>query len=248
MKLKDKVAVITGAGRNIGEAIAHRLAQEGAKIAVVDLEGARAEKVADDIKAAGGEAIGLTANVADEDAVKGLVADTVAALGSIDILVNNVAISDNKHILEITKEEWDRVIAVTLGAPFLMGKYCAQQMVAQGGGGNIVNIASTSGWRGRPRALAYTAAKGGVINLTRSMAVQLASHGIRVNSISPNKIGSPVGKEEFDPTRPVTNLAGHPGEPDDMAEAVLFLVSDESKFVWGENLFVDGGCMAMESG
>jgi 3-oxoacyl-[acyl-carrier protein] reductase len=248
MKLKDKVAVITGAGRNIGEAIAHRLAQEGAKIAVVDLEGARAEKVADDIKAAGGEAIGLTANVADEDAVKGLVADTVAALGSIDILVNNVAISDNKHILEITKEEWDRVIAVTLGAPFLMGKYCTQQMVAQGGGGNIVNIASTSGWRGRPRALAYTAAKGGVINLTRSMAVQLASHGIRVNSISPNKIGSPVGKEEFDPTRPVTNLAGHPGEPDDMAEAVLFLVSDESKFVWGENLFVDGGCMAMESG
>jgi 3-oxoacyl-[acyl-carrier protein] reductase len=248
MKLKDKVAVITGAGRNIGEAIAHRLAREGAKIAVVDLEGARAEKVANDIKAAGGEAIGLTANVADEDAVKGLVADTVAALGSIDILVNNVAISDNKHILEITKEEWDRVMAVTLGAPFLMGKYCAQQMVAQGGGGNIVNIASTSGWRGRPRALAYTAAKGGVINLTRSMAVQLAGHGIRVNSISPNKIGSPVGKEDFDPTRPVTNLAGHPGEPDDMAEAVLFLVSDESKFVWGENLFVDGGCMAMESG
>ena len=248
MKLKDKVAVITGAGRNIGEAIAHRLAREGAKIAVVDLDGARAEKVANDIKAAGGEAIGLTANVADEDAVKGLVADTVAALGSIDILVNNVAISDNKHILEITKEEWDRVIAVTLGAPFLMGKYCAQQMVAQGAGGNIVNIASTSGWRGRPRALAYTAAKGGVINLTRSMAVQLASHGIRVNSISPNKIGSPVGKEDFDPTRPVTNLAGHPGEPNDMAEAVLFLVSDESKFVWGENLFVDGGCMAMESG
>jgi 3-oxoacyl-[acyl-carrier protein] reductase len=248
MKLKDKVAVITGAGRNIGEAIAHRLAREGAKIAVVDLDGARAEAVANDIKAAGGEAIGLTANVADEDAVKGLVADTVAALGSIDILVNNVAISDNKHILEITKEEWDRVMAVTLGAPFLMGKYCAQQMVAQGGGGNIVNIASTSGWRGRPRALAYTAAKGGVINLTRSMAVQLAGHGIRVNSISPNKIGSPVGKEDFDPTRPVTNLAGHPGEPDDMAEAVLFLVGDESKFVWGENLFVDGGCMAMESG
>lgn len=248
MKLKDKVAVITGAGRNIGEAIAHRLAREGAKIAVVDLDGARAEAVANDIKAAGGEAIGLTANVADEEAVKGLVADTVAALGSIDILVNNVAISDNKHILEITKEEWDRVMAVTLGAPFLMGKYCAQQMVAQGGGGNIVNIASTSGWRGRPRALAYTAAKGGVINLTRSMAVQLAGHGIRVNSISPNKIGSPVGREDFDPTRPVTNLAGHPGEPDDMAEAVLFLVSDESKFVWGENLFVDGGCMAMESG
>ena len=246
MKLENKVAIVTGAGRNIGEAIAHRLADEGAKIAVVDLEGDRAEKVAADIVAAGGAAIGLAADVADEDAVKGLVADTVAAFGGIDILVNNVAISDNKHILEITKEQWDRVMAVTLGAPFLMGKYCAQQMVAQGHGGNIVNIASTSGWRGRPRALAYTAAKGGVINLTRSMAVQLASHDIRVNSISPNKIGSPVGQQDFDPTRPVKNLAGHPGDPGDMAEAVLFLVSDTSKFVWGENLFVDGGCMAME--
>ncbi len=247
MKLEDKVAIVTGAGRNIGEAIANRLADEGAKIAVVDLDGARAQAVADGIVAAGGAAMGLVADVADEDAVKGLIADTVAALGRIDILVNNVAISDNKHILEITKEEWDRVMAVTLGAPFLMGKYCAQQMVAQGSGGNIVNIASTSGWRGRPRALAYTAAKGGVINLTRSMAVQLASHGIRVNSISPNKIGSPVGKEEFDSTRPVKNLAGRPGAPEDMAAAVLFLVSDDSKFVWGENLFVDGGVMAMEA-
>ena len=246
MKLEHKVAIVTGAGRNIGEAIAHRLAGGGAKVAVVDLDGARAEKVADGIKAGGGAAIGLTADVADEDAVKGLVADTVAALGRIDILVNNVAISDNKHILEITKAEWDRVMAVTLGAPFLMGKYCAQQMVDQGDGGAIVNIASTSGWRGRPRALAYTAAKGGVINLTRSMAVQLASHGIRVNSISPNKIGSPVGKQEFDPTRPVKNLAGRPGAPEDMAAAVLFLVSGDSQFVWGENLFVDGGVMAME--
>jgi NAD(P)-dependent dehydrogenase (short-subunit alcohol dehydrogenase family) len=246
MKLKDKVAIITGAGRNIGEAIAKRLAAEGAKVAVVDLDGERAERVAAAIRQAGGEAAAFAADVSDEDTVKALVNDTVEALGRIDILVNNVAISDNKHILEITKPEWDKVMAVTLGAPFLMGKYCAEQMVAQGGGGNIVNIASTSGWRGRPRALAYTAAKGGVINLTRSMAVQLAPHDIRVNSISPNKIGSPVGKEEFDPTRPVKNLAGHPGEPDDMAEAVLFLVSDASKFVWGENLFVDGGCMAME--
>ncbi len=248
MKFEGKVAVVTGAGRNIGEAIAMRFAEDGAKVSVVDLDGKLANEVADAIKAAGGDAIGIAADVADEDAVKGLVSDTVAGLGSIDILINNVAISDNKHILEITKEEWDRVMQVTLGAPFLMGKYCAEQMVAQGSGGNIINIASTSGWRGRPRALAYTAAKGGVINLTRSMAVHLAPHDIRVNSISPNKIGSPVGKDDFDPTRPVKNLSGHPGEPADMAAAVIFLASDESKFVWGENLFVDGGCMAMEAG
>lgn len=246
MKLKDKVAIVTGAGRNIGEAIAHTLAREGAKVAVVDLEKARGERVAADIEKAGGSAKAFATNVADEAQVQQLIKDTVAAFGRVDILVNNVAISDNQHILDISKADWDKVIAVTLTAPFLMGKYAARQMVEQGGGGNIVNVASTSGWRGRHRAIAYTTAKGGVVNLTRSMAVQLAPHKIRVNSISPNKIGSPVGKEEFDPTRPVVNLAGRSGVPDDMAKAILFLVSDDSDFVWGENLFLDGGTMAME--
>ena len=246
MKLENKVAIVTGAGRNIGEAISHCFAAEGAAVAVVDLDGARAGKVADAIAARQGKAIACVANVADEDQVQRLVGEVVDAFGRIDILVNNVAISDNRHILEITKEEWDRVIAVTLTAPFLMGKHVAARMVEQGEGGVILNVASTSGWRGRHRAIAYTAAKGGVVNLTRSMAVQLAPHGIRVNSVSPNKIGSPVGKAEFDPTRPVVNLARRPGVPEDMAKAALFLVSDDSAFVWGENLFLDGGTMAME--
>ncbi len=246
MKLKDKVAIVTGAGRNIGEAVAHCLSREGAKVAVVDLEKDRGEKVAADINAAGGAAKAFGTNVADEAQVQQLINDVVAAFGRVDILINNVAISDNQHILDISKADWDKVMAVTLTAPFLMGKYAAKQMVAQGGGGNIVNIASTSGWRGRHRAIAYTTAKGGVINLTRSMAVQLAPHKIRVNSISPNKIGSPVGKEDFDPTRPVVNLAQRTGVPEDMAKAVLFMVSDDSDFVWGENLFLDGGTMAME--
>jgi NAD(P)-dependent dehydrogenase (short-subunit alcohol dehydrogenase family) len=246
MKLKDKVAIVTGAGRNIGEAVSHLLASEGAKVAVVDLEKDRAEKVAADISAAGNTAKAFVVDVSDESQVQKLVKDVVAAFGSADILLNNVAISDNQHILDISKEDWDKVLAVTLTVPFLMGKYVAKQMVAQGGGGNILNVASTSGWRGRSRAIAYTSAKGGVINLTRSMAVQLAPHKIRVNSISPNKIGSPVGKAEFDPTRSVANLAERTGVPEDMAKAVLFLVSDDSDFVWGENLFLDGGTMAME--
>jgi NAD(P)-dependent dehydrogenase (short-subunit alcohol dehydrogenase family) len=149
-------------------------------------------------------------------------------------------------MLEITKEEWDRVIAVTLTGPFLVGRAAAKQMVAQGRGGKIVNVGSTSGFRGRPRALAYTAAKGGVANLTRSMAVQLAPHNIRVNCVAPNKIGSPVGKDEFDPTRPVVNLRNRTGVPADLAKAVLFLVSDDSDFIVGDILFVDGGVMAME--
>jgi NAD(P)-dependent dehydrogenase (short-subunit alcohol dehydrogenase family) len=170
----------------------------------------------------------------------------VARFGRIDILVNNVAISDNKHILDISEEEWDRVLAVTLKSQFLMGKHVAAQMVAQGTGGRIVNIGSTSGFMGRSRAIAYSAAKGGVANLTRAMAAQLAPHRIRVNGIVPNKIGSPVGKDEFDPTRPVPNMAKRPGDPKEAAKAVLFLVSDDSSFVYGANLFVDGGVSAMD--
>ena len=247
MKLKDQVAIVTGAGRNIGEEIAKLFAAEGAKVAIVDLDKPRGERVADAIKAAGGDATLFMADVSKGSDVVALVKDVVARYGHIDILVNNVAISDNKHIFDITEEEWDRVLAVTLKSQFLMGKHVGQQMATQGGG-RIVNIGSTSGFTGRSRAIAYSAAKGGVANLTRAMAVQLAPYKVRVNAIVPNKIGSPVGKDEFDPTRPVVNLVGRPGVPLDMARAVLFLVSDDSAFIAGNMLFVDGGVSAMMVG
>ena len=245
MKLKDQVAIVTGAGRNIGEEIAKLFAAEGAKVAIVDLDKTRGQRVADAIKAAGGEAAAFAADVSKGADVAALVKAVVAQYGRIDILVNNVAISDNKHIFDITEEEWDRVLAVTLKSQFLMAKEVGKQMAAQGGG-RIVNIGSTSGFTGRSRAVAYSAAKGGVANLTRAMAAQLAPHKIRVNAIVPNKIGSPVGKDEFDPTRPVPNMAKRPGQPEEAAKAVLFLVSDDSSFVWGANLFVDGGVSAMD--
>jgi len=245
MKLKDQVAIITGAGRNIGEDTAKLFAREGANVAVVDMDKGRGDKVAADIVAAGGTAAAFVADVASEADIARLVQDVVAKWGRIDVLVNNAAISDNKHVLEITKAEWDKVIAVTLTGPFLMSQHVARQMVTQGGGGRIVNIGSTSGFFGRSRAIAYTAAKGGVANLTRSLAVQLAPHRIRVNGVVPNKIGSPVGKDAFDPTRPVVNLVGRPGLPMDLARVILFLVSEESEFVVGEMLFVDGGVSAM---
>jgi NAD(P)-dependent dehydrogenase (short-subunit alcohol dehydrogenase family) len=245
MKLEGQVAVITGAGRNIGEDTAKLFAAEGAKVAVVDMDKGRADKVAADIVKQNGEATAFVADVSSEQDIGALVADVVAQWSRIDVLVNNAAISDNRHVLEITKEQWDKVIAVTLTGPFLMSQHVARQMVKQGTGGRIVNIGSTSGFFGRSRAIAYTAAKGGVANLTRSLAVQLAPHKIRVNGVVPNKIGSPVGKDEFDPTRPVVNLVGRPGVPIDLARAILFLASDESEFIVGEMLFVDGGVSAM---
>jgi NAD(P)-dependent dehydrogenase (short-subunit alcohol dehydrogenase family) len=248
MRLKDQVAIITGAGRNIGEDTAKLFAAEGARVAVADSHKGRADKVAGDIVRGNGEAAGFVADVSSEAEVAKLVDDVVAKWGRIDILVNNAAISDNKHMLDISKEDWDRVMAVTLTGPFLMSQKVARQMVAQGGGGKIVNVGSTSGFFGRRRAIAYTTAKAGVANLTRSMAVQLAPHNIRVNCVVPNKIGSPVGKDEFDPTRTVVNLRGRVGVPMDLARAILFLASDDSDFIVGDMLFVDGGLAAMMVG
>jgi NAD(P)-dependent dehydrogenase (short-subunit alcohol dehydrogenase family) len=248
MTLANQVAIVTGAGRNIGEEVSKLLASEGAKVAVVDMDETRGARVAAAIRESGGEAAAFFADVSVDDDVAGLVDAVVKHWGRIDILVNNAAISDNQDILQISKAQWDKVIAVTLTGPFLMSQHAARQMVAHGSGGRIVNVGSTSGFSGRSRAIAYSAAKGGVANLTRAMAVQLAPHNIRVNCVVPNKIGSPVGKDEFDPTRPVVNLRGRPGVPLDMARAVLFLVSDASDFITGTMLYVDGGVSAMMVG
>ena len=246
MKLKDRVAIVTGAGRNIGEEVAKLFAAEGAKVAVVDLDEPRGRRTVDAVKASGGAAELFVTDVSKAADVAAMVKGVVDRFGRIDILINNVAVSDNKTIFDITEADWDRVMTVTLKSQFLTSKHVAQQMVAQGGGGAIVNVGSTSGWQGRARAIAYSAAKGAIANFTRALAVQLAPHKIRVNAIVPNKIGSPVGKDEFDSTRPVENMLKRPGQPAEAAQAILFLVSDDSSFIIGENLFVDGGTMAMD--
>ena len=246
-KLAGKTAIVTGAGRNIGEEIAKLFAKEGAKVAVVDMDQGRAGDVAGKITADGGEAIAVTCDVSDPGDISKMVAGTVDAFGAIDILVNNVAISDNKNIFELTEDEWRKTIEVTLSSPFYVTKQVARWMVTNDRPGRILNIGSTSGFKGRPTAIAYTAAKGGVLNLTQSLAVQLAPYGIVVNQLSPNMTGSPVGQEEFNPNRSVTNLLGRPGRPEETAKAALFMVSDDASFVSGANLFVDGGTMAMAS-
>lgn len=245
MKLKGQVAVITGAGRNIGKAMAKLFAAEGAKIAIAEMHEARGQAVADEIIRAGGEATVVLCDVSQSQNVQAMVKNVVAKFGGIDILVNNAALTDHANIFDSTEEEFDKVIAVSLKGPYLVTKYVAEQMKKQGRGGKVVNFGSTSGLVGRHDGIAYAAAKAGVINMTRAMAVQLAPYKIRVNCVVPNRSGSPVGyDDDVTGSRRFENLAGRLGTADDQAKAALFLVSDDSEFIIGHPLVVDGGVMA----
>jgi NAD(P)-dependent dehydrogenase (short-subunit alcohol dehydrogenase family) len=225
--------------------MAKLFAQEGAAVAVIDLDAAKGQRVASDIKASGGKAIAIKCDVSKSADVQAMVQQVVKELGRIDILVNNAARTCNKNIFDTTEDEWDGVLAVSLKSQFLCCKYVAQQMVRQGGGGKIVNVSSTSGHMGRAGAIAYCAAKAGVLNFTRALATELASYKIRVNSLTPTKTGSPVGKDVEPPNRPHKEiLVGRLGKPIDQAKAALFLVSDDSDFIDGADLRVDGGGLA----
>lgn len=244
--LQDKVALVTGAGRNIGREVALALARRGSDVVVADMELDRASDVVAAIEALGTGASALAAggDVSRSTDVDKLVHDGVDRFGHIDILVNNVATTDRgATILDLAEEEWHRVLGITLTSTFLCSQQVARHMVSAGAGGSIVNIGSTSGYGGRGNALAYPTAKSALFGLTRSMAIQLGRHGIRVNLVAPNKAGSPVGKDQIDPGRPIRNLVGHPVEPTDIAEAVCFLSSDAARCITGVDLLVDGGAL-----
>jgi NAD(P)-dependent dehydrogenase (short-subunit alcohol dehydrogenase family) len=246
VRLQNQVAIVTGAGRNIGEDISKLFVQEGAKVAVVDLDQGRANRVVNEISAAApGQAIPIVCDVASASSVEKMVQAVVKEFGGVDVLVNNAAWTDHKTIFDISEEEWDRVMNVCLRSVWYCTRYAAKVMIDQKRKGKIINIASTSGHGGRKEATAYTTAKAGVLNLTRSIAIQLAPQGIRVNSISPNRIGSPVGQDEVPENRFVKNLAGRRGVPMDIAKAAVFLASDESDFIYAVDLPVDGGALAI---
>lgn len=246
MKLKGQIAMITGAGRNIGKAMAKLFASEGARIAVAEMHQSRGQAVVDEINKAGQEAVLVLGDVSKSADVREIVKQVVARFGGIDILVNNAALTDHANIFDSTEEEFDKVIAVSLKGPYLVTKVVAEEMRKQGRGGKIVNFGSTSGMVGRFDGIAYAAAKAGVINMTRAMATQLSPYNIRVNCVVPNRSGSPVGyDDDVTGSRTFENLAGRLGTADDQAKAALFLVSDDSDFIYGHPLVVDGGVMAM---
>ena len=244
---EGRVALVTGGASGIGRAIATRLASEGAKIAIVDRNGNLGEEAAAEIGAAGGTAISIEADVSDPDQATALAVDTCDRLGGLDILVHSAGIGAERDFLETTAEEWRRMIDVDLSGTFYTCQ-AAARLMAPRGYGRIVALASTAGIRGGTGRAAYGAAKGGVIALTRVMAVELAPCGITVNAIAPGAIETELVKKMHSAQTRLTYRAGIPldryGTPDEAATAALFLASDEARYITGEILAVDGGFLA----
>ena len=250
MLLDDKVAIVTGTGPNIGGEIARTLAANGARVLCLDILLQKAEDTASQINQNGGRAIPVAADIAKPDDVARAVQTAVKELGGLHVLVNNAAITHRANILEATLDDWYKVMDVILTGAFLCSQHAARQMIAQNSGGAIVNIASTSGHRGLKGGVAYATAKGGVLNLTRAMAIQLAPYRIRVNSVTPTETGTPVagGRPRDEGPPPKFIPLGRWGRTIDQAQAVLFLASPNADFITGADLPVDGGMLAQFPG
>ncbi len=248
-QLTDKVAIVTGAGRGIGAAIAHALASAGARVAVNDINPDRAERVAQEISAAGGQALAIQADVSNKFNCSHLIDSTRTAWGQLDILVNNAAVEPVSTILKMDEWDWNRCIDVNLKGAFFMSQLCGRVMNDENrerGGGVIVNIGSTAGvavpLAGRA---AYAASKAGLVGLARECAREFAEYGIRVNTILPGIIDTDLTR----PWQTPENLAqweasiplGRIGTPDDVAQVVLFLCSPAASYITGQTITVDGG-------
>jgi 3-oxoacyl-[acyl-carrier protein] reductase len=244
MGLTGKCAVVTGASRGIGRAIALELANQGAKV-VVNYSGSeqKAMKVVDEIKANGGEAIAVQANVSNAESVQQLMKTAVDTFGSLDILVNNAGITRDNLLMRMKDDEWDDVINTNLKGVFLCTKAVTRQMMKQRAG-RIINISSIVGVAGNPGQANYVAAKAGVIGLTKTTAQELASRNILVNAIAPGFITTEMTdslpeelKEVMLKQIPLAKL----GQPEDIAKAVAFFASDNANYITGQTLRIDGG-------
>ncbi|MEM6498579.1 MAG: SDR family NAD(P)-dependent oxidoreductase [Pseudomonadota bacterium] len=241
-RLQDKVAIVTGAAHGIGQAIAKRLASEGSKVLVADVDLVGAQNTVDEIRSANGVAEAIAANVSDRAQVDATCELAVSTWGRLDIQVSNAGITDREPFLEMTDTLWERVLKTNLYGAFYCGQAAARQMVAQGDGGRIVHVASNSGiFGGRGRA-AYGASKAGLVNLTQTMAIELAEHNILVNAVAPGATKTRVTKGEFPPD---TVMARSPiqryGLPEEIAAVAAFLASDECSFTTGHVFCADGG-------
>lgn len=244
MRLQNKIAIITGGGNGIGRATALTFAREGAKVIVADLNLEAANKVVAEISQYGGEARSEHVNVAAPEQVERMVQNTLAAWGRLDILVNNAGILADARLVKMPLEQWQRVIDVNLKGVFLCGQAAARAMEAQKTGGVILNAASVVGLYGNFGQSNYVAAKAGVIGMTKTWARELGKKGIRVNAVAPGFIATEMVQampEKVIAMMKEKTPLGRMGAPEDIANAYLFLASEEASFITGIVLSVDGG-------
>jgi NAD(P)-dependent dehydrogenase (short-subunit alcohol dehydrogenase family) len=257
VRLAKKIAIVTGTSPNIGGGIAEGLAEEGATVVCVDVAADNAGQCAEAIRRSGGQALGITCDVTDEGQVEAMVARVRQAYGGVDILVNNAGILGGLGVLEMPVERWSRQIAVNLTGTFLCTKHAARLMVAQQRRGSIVVVVSTAGHQGQAGNIAYSTSKSGLLNFTRAAAMDLARHGIRVNSLTPTATDTEEaadravawGRPRPEPRPRGLDFAkmvpmGKLPSPRHYARAVAFLASDDAELITGTDLRVDAGAIA----
>lgn len=247
MRLKNKTAIVTGGGGDIGRAIALRFASEGAKVMVSDIGEVSGMETAEMIEANGGTAMFSQTDMTNPDQVKGLVERTVKVFGGADILCNNAGVnSEEKKLPDVSFEEWQKVIDINLSGVFLGMKYVIPYMES---GGSIVNTASIAGIKGQKLVAAYSASKSSVIALTKTAATEFGRMNIRVNAVAPGIIDTKMvddwKKTDKWPVLSTANALRRIGKPEEVANAILFLASDEASFITGETLVIDGGTLNM---